>query len=221
MSFLTASEASLLVVFRGEELRLETLQRVHRLVALLDISPLDGIEEITPAYQSVLVEFNPLRLSLSNVEEHLRFCLEQVGQIELPVPPKMEVPVFYGGEYGPDLPWCADQLGLSASQLVEAHCEQTFTVAFFGFLPGFAYLFGWPAERSVPRLETPRTKVPLGSVALAGQQCGIYPQESPGGWRLLGRTPLALVDRQRENFSLFSIGMQLRFYPSRPGAWSA
>lgn len=216
--FQPASEASLLLSF-GNDIKLETIHRVHRLVALLDLSPLPGIEEITPAYQSILVEFDPLRLSLSDVEEHIRFCLEQIGQIELPILAKMEVPVFYGGEYGPDLPYCAERLGLSASQFVEAHCELSFTVAFFGFLPGFAYLHGWPAERSMPRLESPRPKVLSGSVGLAGQQCAIYPQNSPGGWRIIGRTPLSPIDRQRDNFSLFSLGMQIRFYPSRPGAW--
>lgn len=216
--FLIASEAAILVEF-NQELHPETVQRIHRLVALLDLSPLEGIEEYTPAYSSLLVEFDPLRLTAQGVIEHIHFCLEQIGQIELPAPQQLEIPVFYGGEYGPDLPFCADRLGFSVSQLVEAHCGQTYSVAFFGFLPGFAYLFGWPAKWSIPRLDSPRPKVPSGSVALAGAQCGIYPSESPGGWRVLGRTPAKIIDTQRTQFSLFTIGAQIRFYPSNPSAW--
>lgn len=220
--FQIASESAVLIEFgtgQQSDLRPEVLQRIHRLVAILDVSSLAGIEEFTPAYSSLLIEFDPLRLSVEQVIDHIQFCLEQIGHIELPAPQQLEIPVFYGGEYGPDLPFCAERLGFSVSQLVEAHCEQTYSVAFFGFLPGFAYLFGWPAKWSMPRLDSPRAKVPAGSVALAGAQCGIYPTESPGGWRILGRTPTKVIDTQREHFSLLSIGAQIRFYPSNPAAW--
>jgi len=220
--FRQASEAAILIEFSAgtnAEIKPELIQRIHRLVALLDLSPLKGIEELTPAYSSLLVEFDPLQLTAQNIEQHVRFCLEQIGQIELPSIQQLEVPVFYGGAYGPDLPFCAERLGMSVSQFVESHCEQSYSVAFFGFLPGFAYLFGWPAKWSMPRLASPRLKVPAGSVAIAGAQCGIYPTESPGGWRILGQTPLKVIDTRRAQFSLFSIGSQIRFYPSNPSAW--
>lgn len=220
--FLIASEAAVLVEFGNSQqadLRPDIVQKIHRLVALLDLSPLNGIEEYTPAYASLLVEFDPLLLEARHVIDHIHFCLEQIGQIKLPAPQSIEVPVFYGGDYGPDLPFCADRFGMSVSQLVEAHCEQTYSVAFFGFLPGFAYLFGWPSKWSMPRLDSPRPKVAAGSVALAGSQCGIYPTESPGGWRIIGRTPAKIIDTQRSQFSLFTIGAQIRFYPSNPSTW--
>ena len=220
--FRIASEAALLVEFssgKATEIKIETIQRIHRLVALLDHSPFDGIEDLTPSYSSILIEFDPLRLNFADVEAHVRFCLESIGTIELAAPQQMEIPVFYGGEYGPDLPSCAERLGLSVSQLVEAHCEPNYSVAFFGFLPGFAYLHGWPPKYSLPRTDSPRPRVPAGSVAIAGAQCGIYPTDSPGGWRILGRTPLKVIDTARANFSLFSIGAQIRFYPSNPAAW--
>ena len=220
--FRPASEAAILIEFgngQQADIKPEIIQRVHRLISLLDLSALEGIEELTPAYSSILVEYDSLKLTAAQVEDHARFCLEQIGQIELPTPQQLEVPVFYGGEYGPDLPFCADRLGLSVSQFVEAHCEQSYSVAFFGFLPGFAYLYGWPTKNSLPRLDTARPKVPAGSVAIAGAQCGIYPSDSPGGWRILGRTPLEVIDTSRPNFSLFSIGAQVRFYPSNPSAW--
>ncbi len=221
LRFVAANEAALLVEFvdTKAEIRLDTVQRVHRLVALLDRAQRRGIRELTPSYSSLLIEFDPLALSLAGAEEHVRFCLEQLGQVELPALEQKEVPVFYGGEYGEDLGWAAERLRMTASQLVEAHCETIFTVAFFGFLPGFAYLEGWPAKYALPRLDSPRAKVPKGSVALAGGQCGIYPQESPGGWRLIGRTPLELVDPGREEFSPFSLGMKLRFFPANPQTW--
>jgi inhibitor of KinA len=222
LQFVPASEGALLVDFcagSSGEIRLDVVQRIHRLVALLDLSPVDGIEELTPAYSTLLVEYDPSKIAARNVEDHLRFCMDQVGNIELPAPQQLEVPVFYGGEYGPDLPFCADRLGMSISQLVEAHCEAVYSVAFFGFLPGFAYLLGWPAKWALPRMDSPRQKVPAGSVALAGAQCAIYPSDSPGGWRILGRTPAKVIDLNRPQFSLFSIGAQVRFYPSNPSAW--
>ncbi|MEJ1938482.1 carboxyltransferase domain-containing protein, partial [Nostoc sp. NIES-2111] len=154
LQFRPASEAALLVDFGGD-IRLETVQKVHRLLALLDRAHQPGIGELTPSYSSLLVEFNPLLISSEAVESHVRFCLEQIGQIELPPADQIEVPVFYGGEYGPDLPWVAERLKLSVSQLVEIHCAQIFTVAFFGFLPGLPALEGWPSKYAVPRLDSP------------------------------------------------------------------
>ncbi|MBM3763596.1 MAG: allophanate hydrolase subunit 1 [Acidobacteria bacterium] len=222
LRFVSASEAAVLVEFGdglNGEIRPEIVQRIHRLVALLDLSPLDGLLEVTPAYSSLLVEFDPLRLLESDVIGHVRFCLEQIGQIKLPSVQTLEIPVFYGGEYGPDLPYCAERLKMSVSQLVEAHCDQVYSVAFFGFLPGFAYLIGWPQKWAMPRLDSPRAKVPAGSVAIAGSQCGVYPTISPGGWRILGRTPARVIDLERKDFCLFPIGAQVRFYPSSPSAW--
>lgn len=220
--FTVASEGAVLVEFADPtsmEIRPELVQRIQRLTAILDLSGLDGVEEMTPSYASLLIEFHPVKLTSDRIIEHVRFCVEQIGNVELPAIQMMEIPVFYDGQYGPDLMFCAERLGLTASQLVEAHCSQTYSVAFFGFLPGFAYLFGWPSKWSMPRLETPRPKVPAGSVGLAGAQCGIYPVESPGGWRILGRTPLAVIDTSRPQFSLFTIGAHVRFYPSNPQAW--
>jgi KipI family sensor histidine kinase inhibitor len=220
VQFRPASESALMVDFGGD-IRLETVQKVHRLLALLDRAHQPGIRELTPSYSSLLVEFNPLELTMESAESHVRFCLEQIGQIELPPADQIEVPVFYGGEYGPDLPQIAERLRMTATQLVEIHCTQIFTVAFFGFLPGFAYLEGWPSKYAVPRLDTPRPKVPAGSVGLAGAQCGIYPRESPGGWRILGRSPLEIVNAQSPTFCRFSLGAKLRFYPANPQTWRA
>jgi KipI family sensor histidine kinase inhibitor len=120
----------------------------------------------------------------------------------------VEIPVVYDGE---DLPWVAEQWGTSVAEAVELHCGAVLRAAFCGFAPGFAYLAGLPEEYAVPRLESPRTKVPAGSVGLAGSWCGVYPSESPGGWRLLGRTHVALWDPRRSEPALLAPGTRVRF----------
>lgn len=222
MRFQEASERILIVEFappQDTEIQMERVMRIQRLVSLLDRGQLNGILDLTPAYNSLTIEYDACRLDSRDLIEHVRFCAENIGSIELPAVARVEIPVFYGGEFGPDLPWCAEYLGMTVSQLVEAHCEQLFTVAFFGFLPGFAYLAGWPAKWSLPRLESPRAKVAAGSVALAGMQAGIYPLSSPGGWRVLGRTPLPMIEVGRIPFATLEMGAQVRFYPSNPKAW--
>jgi inhibitor of KinA len=222
MTFREASERAVLVEFASpteSEIQPDRVERIHRLVALLDRAQLYAIQELTPAYNSLLVEYDPIHLSCRDLIEHIRFCAEDVGEVELVTPQKLEIPVFYGGEFGPDLPWCAERLNMTVSELVEAHCNQLYRVSFFGFLPGFAYLSGWPAKWSLPRLDTPRTRVPAGSVALAGSQAGIYPIDSPGGWRILGRTPMSMIEAGKVPFARLELGATIRFYPSSPSAW--
>ena len=125
----------------------------------------------------------------------------------------MEIPVCYGGEFGPDLDEVAALHRISADRVVELHSSATYLVYFLGFVPGFAYLGELPKELITPRLATPRKKGPCGSVGIAGNQTGVYPFETPGGWRLLGRTPLAMFRTDREGLSLLSIGDRVRFVP--------
>ncbi|MFN7543149.1 MAG: 5-oxoprolinase subunit PxpB [Acidobacteriota bacterium] len=222
MTFREASERAVLVEFASpweSEIHADRVERIHRLVALLDRAQLAGIQELTPAYNSLLVEYDPSQLSCRDLIKHILFCLETIVEIGLTAHKKIEIPVFYGGDYGPDLLWCAERLGMTVSEMVEAHCDAVYRVAFFGFLPGFAYLSGWPAKWSLPRLDSPRTKVPAGSVALAGTQAGIYPMDSPGGWRVLGRTPLSMIEPGKVPFARLELGATIRFYPSSPSAW--
>jgi KipI family sensor histidine kinase inhibitor len=213
--FHRATELSWLLLFSSPQ-----TAAIQRLVAVLDQDPPPGLLELTPSYAGLLVEFNRPDLAEA-IQQHLSFCIEQLGDIQLPSSPVFEIPVFYGGEFGPDLGFAADFLRMSVSEIVEAHTNQVFTVAFYGFRPGFAYLEGWPSRLALPRLESPRSQVPAGSVALAGQQCGIYPSPSPGGWRIIGRTPFAVFDPQAQSFSPFPLGSKIRFYPSRPEAWAS
>jgi len=123
----------------------------------------------------------------------------------------IEIPVLYGGEHGPDLESSAAQLGLSPGELIQRHTAGEYTVAMIGFAPGFPYLSGLDPALALPRLATPRARVEAGSVAIGGAQTGIYPRESPGGWRVLGRTPWVLFDPRREPPARLQPGDRVRF----------
>jgi inhibitor of KinA len=123
----------------------------------------------------------------------------------------VEIPVCYGGEYGPDLEEVAELHGMTVERAIELHVSATYTVYFLGFVPGFAYLGELPKELATPRLPTPRKIVPPGSVGIASNQTGVYPVATPGGWRLLGRTPAVMFQPERSEMSLLSIGDRVRF----------
>ena len=125
----------------------------------------------------------------------------------------VDIPVCYGGAFGPDLESVAELHGIPADEVVRMHSAATYTVYFLGFVPGFGYLGGLPDALRTPRLSSPRTRVPAGSVGIAGSQAGVYPFSTPGGWRLLGTTPLRMFQKDREGMSLLAIGDEVRFRP--------
>jgi inhibitor of KinA len=171
------------------------------------------VRNLHPAYCSLLVKFDPLRLRYEEVEAKLCGYLQRIDAVQLPKPREVEIPVCYGGEFGPDLSDVAALRGMSAEQVIELHTSATYLVYFLGFVPGFAYLGELPQALVTPRLAAPRRKVPAGSVGIAGTQTGVYPFETPGGWRLLGRTPVAMFRTDRDGLSLLSIGDHVRFVP--------
>jgi len=181
------------------------------LLCLLESEPIAGIVNLHPAYCSVLVKFDPLKWRHEDLEKELRKYLGRLDNVKLPAPRQVEVPVCYGGEFGPDLEDVASVHGMTPGRVVELHTSATYLVFFLGFVPGFAYLGELPEELVTPRLPTPRKKVPAGSVGIAGNQTGVYPFETPGGWRLLGRTPLSIFRTERKDLSLLSIGDRVRF----------
>ena len=199
-----AGERGLLVEVEG----LETVHRLH--AALRQLAP-PGVVELVPAYRTVLIVAEPDR---AGVLDELAAALP-----ELELPPAeavagdtVEVPVRYDGE---DLPEVARLTGLSAEEVVRHHTAPEYTVAFLGFSPGFPYLVGLDPALEVPRRDTPRTSIPAGSVGLAGNQTGIYPTASPGGWQLIGRTELKLFDPGRDPPALLAPGARLRFTVAR------
>lgn len=212
MRFQAASDQTLLV-YLGEEIGAEAHERVARLVRLLEREPLKWLRNIQPAYCSLLITFDATAVNHSQVQTEISELAKRAKKLPAAKPRLVEVPVCYGGEYGPDLEWVAAQRGLTPEKVVELHIAPTYHAYFLGFAPGFAYLGDLAEELAVPRLETPRTEVAAGSVGIAGRQSAIYPFGTPGGWRLIGRTPLDIFLRQREPMGLIGIGDQVRFRP--------
>jgi inhibitor of KinA len=213
--FRAASDNSSLIYF-DQHISLAAHQQVAKLLRLLALQPVSGIINLHPSYCSVLVKFDALKLSHDELETRLRPYLDRVEEIGLPEPRAREIPVCYGGEYGPDLEEVSEAHSLSVEQVIDLHVSATYIVYFLGFVPGFAYLGGLPEAMMTPRLATPRRIVPPGSVGIAGQQSGIYPFATPGGWRLIGRTPLAMFRPDRNDMSVLSIGDRVHFVPISP-----
>jgi len=210
--FQRASDQSLLIYF-GDQITREAHERVRKLLRLLEMEPIIGIRNLHPAYCSVLIKFDALRLQHEDLQEILQQYLTRLEGITLPEPRQVEIPVCYGGEHGPDLLEVSGLHKMTPEQVVELHSSRTYVVYFLGFVPGFAYLGELPEALVTPRLATPRRRVPAGSVGIAGNQTGVYPFATPGGWRLLGRTPVQMFRPDRNELSLLSIGDRVRFTP--------
>ena len=209
---LAAGEQGLVVEF-GETISAEINVRVHQTARKLTELLGDKIMEVVPTYRSFLVYFNPLVISRQELVAQVENILSQVqqaahGQTTAKV---VKIPVCYDEEFGPDLSFVAAHNGLSVPAVIDIHTSTPYLVYMIGFTPGFPYLGGMSEQIATPRLEKPRTKIPAGSVGIAGSQTGFYPIESPGGWRLIGRTPVkAFMPGQAKPF-LFEAGDYLQF----------
>ena len=208
MDIRPASDRSLSVTF-GDSISWENHQLVRRAVRCLE--GVRGILNLHPAYTSVLVDFDPHLFDHDEAEALVRQRLES-DSAEAPPPARVvEIPVHYGGGFGPDLGDVARHTGLSEERVVELFSHAEYVVYFVGFSTCFPYLGGLPPELATPRLSAPRKSVPVGSVAIGGPQAGIYPLSSPGGWRLIGRTDLRLFDPAATPPPLLRIGDRVRF----------
>ena len=203
-------DSSVLIQF-GEEIDLGVNQRVHALGALVEISSIPGIVETVPAYAALLVQYDPLAISFTQIKAFLREKIAQADQTISRKPRTVNVPVRYGGEHGIDLESVARHRQLEVEDVVRLHTQKTYTVFMMGFTPGFPYMGKLDDALVMPRLETPRTHVPAGTVAIVGSQTGIYPISSPGGWQLIGWTPLRLFDLHSDTPFLFSPGDEVKF----------
>jgi KipI family sensor histidine kinase inhibitor len=204
-----ASDRSLLVSF-GDEISIEAHHQVARLTHALEGQR--AVLNLHPAFASVLIDFDPRFHSHADIEALVRQRI-QTATGEAREPRVVEIPVCYGGEFGPDLEYVARHAGLAPERVVELHAAADYLVYFVGFSTCFPYLGGLPPELATPRLSAPRKNVPAGSVAIGGSQAGIYPLASPGGWRIVGRTPLALFDPQSSPPPLLRMGDRVRFVP--------
>lgn len=199
----------------GSQISLETHHTVALVIKTLEAARIPGIVEFVPSYASVCLYYDPLILDyrrLANEIKELPILEETQGVFSSQT--RKEIPVCYGGEYGPDLAFVAQHCGLTPEEVVDRHVNSQYLVYMLGFLPGFAYLGGMDEQIACPRLAVPRTKIPAGSVGIAGGQTGIYPLNSPGGWQLIGRTPLRLFAPERETGQFFlSAGDWICFVP--------
>jgi len=191
----------------------EINRKVHIMASAIEKKKIEGIVEIVPTYRSLSIYYDPLKIELNNLLEKLEKIKNSLGKTKIPSPRVIEIPTVYGGEYGPDLKFVAKHNSLSQEEVIKIHSGKNYLVYMFGFSPGFTYLGGMDERIATPRLKTPRVKIAGGSVGIAEKQTGIYPLESPGGWRLIGRTPLKLFNPDKEPLVPFLPGDYLKFTP--------
>ena len=195
----------------GYGIDLEVNRHVRRMFLIARKSDIKGIVETIPCYRSLLVYYDPIELDLATVEQKFREIERSMGELRLSPPKLVEIPVAYGGDFGPDIEFVAEFNGISTENVIELHTTPVYITCMYGFDPGFALLMGLPARLETPRMENPRLKVPAGSVGIGAVQTGIYPFERAGGWRLIGRTPLKMFDVGRDPQILVDIGDEIQF----------
>jgi KipI family sensor histidine kinase inhibitor len=204
------AENALRIIF-GSQIDMEVHDNVRRAFFLLISLQRIDIIEVIPSFCSCLVIYEDNLTSYETLAGLLNERLADLSAVEMPPPQIHEIPVHYGGDYGPDLSFVAKHCHLDTSDVVERHCAELYTVFTVGFTPGFPYLGTLDESIAAPRLETPRTRIPAGSVGIAQLQTGIYPFESPAGWRIIGRTDIRLFDPAKPPYSLIQIGDKVRF----------
>lgn len=211
MKFLKAGDSAL-VIELGNEISPIINFKLKKITEFLDNLNKQGIKDLLPTYRSIIVYYNPLLVSFDEikniVEENCNFENEKIDKIEKEI---VEIPVLYGGEYGPDLENIAKHNNITTEEVIKIHTSGEYLVYMLGFTPGFPYLGGMSKKIATPRLKEPRTKIPAGSVGIAGEQTGVYPIESPGGWQLLGRSPLNFFNPNRDKPFLLKAGQYIKF----------
>ncbi|WP_298709364.1 5-oxoprolinase subunit PxpB [uncultured Veillonella sp.] len=185
-------------------------QTIERIKAL----QLEGIIELVPTYCALLVEYNAMLYSYSEICNIIEPTLDEgMTDTTNELVTVVEVPTVYGGEFGPDLSFVASHNHLSEDEVISIHSGIDYLVYMLGFIPGFTYLGGMDPRIATPRLSSPRTLIPAGSVGIAGEQTGTYPSDSPGGWQIIGRTPVTMYDMAKAQAALLNAGDYVRYVP--------
>jgi KipI family sensor histidine kinase inhibitor len=210
--FFLMGDCGLLLEF-GDEISSEVNEKVRRMALAIQPEAIEGIVETIPTYRSLLIIYNPLILPIDDLKKRLYLIERGLQQTPFPEPKLTRIPVVYGGPYGPDLEEVAKYHRISTGEVIRLHCSRPYFIYMIGFMPGFPYMGELPEELITPRLKTPRLLVPAGSVAIAQKQTGIYSMDSPGGWQILGRTPVKLFGPEREPPALLQMGDLVQFYP--------
>jgi len=210
LRFLPAGDLALSVEL-GDDISVDVNTRVRALEFLIDQKALPGVVETVPTYRALQVYYDPAIVGYDALCASLATLAEQASATAMPPAREVELPCCYAGELGPDLEAAGRRLDLPVDELVRLHASAEYLVYFIGFTPGLPYMTGAPERLTIPRLDTPRVKVPAGSVGIGGIQCCIYSVESPGGFWLLGRTPLRLYDPGAPEPILLKPGDRVRF----------
>jgi KipI family sensor histidine kinase inhibitor len=196
----------------GDEISREINEKVRRMALAIQVEAIEGIIDTIPTYRSLLVIYDPTALSIEDLKKRLGSIEEGLRETPLAEPKLIRIPVVYGGGYGPDLEGVAKYLQDTPEEVIRLHCSKPYLIYMIGFMPGFPYMGELPQALAIPRLKTPRLIVPKGSVAIAQRQTGIYSMESPGGWHILGRTPVELFDPEKDPPTLLQMGDSVQFY---------
>lgn len=209
---LPEGDCSLLLVF-GQEINPDINRKITAVVKLIRHQHILGLMDIIPSYCAILINYNPHIIKYIDlrrrIEKILRMDINSVSREKR----IFDIPVLYGGIYGPDIENIASSAGISVEEVIKIHSSSDYLIYMLGFLPGFCYLGGLDERIHTPRLPNPRLKITAGSVGIGGASTGIYPMDSPGGWQLMGRTPVKTYDPDRKNAILFEAGDYIHFVP--------
>ena len=210
IKYLSAGDKAVVMEF-GNEISKDINAKIRNVVKSVEEAKVDGIVELLPTYRSLMIMYDPLKIEYSELILTLdSMSSKQVDNEEEKIK-IVEFPTVYGGEYGPDINFVAEHNNITVDEVIKIHTGTDYLVYMMGFTPGFTYLGGMSDKIVTPRLASPRTKIPAGSVGIAGAQTGMYPSETPGGWQLIGRTPLKLYDSDKEPPVMLSAGDYVRY----------
>ncbi len=196
----------------GNEISKEVHLCIRAYLILLSKKKIKGITEVIPSYSDILILYNPLVIHYEKLLKKLKKLHTQIGNFQHPEPKTIRIPVLYGGKYGPDINEVSNHTKLHVEEVIELHSKEKYLVYMLGFTPGFCYLGGMNPQLATPRKHIPSQNIEAGSVGIAGSQTGIYPIDSPGGWQIIGKTPLKLFNPESENPFLIEAGNYLEFY---------
>ncbi|GGB42582.1 5-oxoprolinase subunit PxpB [Fictibacillus barbaricus] len=207
-----------IIIELGDDISREIQQKVKKVSSFFEECSLDWIIETVPGFTTVAVFYDPLKIETTTLPyetvcEELTRLLEGLSVDQDGEPRIVEIPVCYGGEFGPDLEEVAEHNGIIPEEVIDIHSNGEYIVYMIGFAPGFPYIGGMSEKIAAPRRKNPRLKIPAGSVGIAGKQTGVYPIETPGGWQLIGRTPRKLFLPDGDTPSLLQAGDQIKFVP--------
>lgn len=212
VKLMAEGDSAILLEFE-QKISPEINKKMITMVHLLREQQIKGVIDMIPAFCSLLINYDPRVISYEMLSKRIKSLLHLNIEAKTTLKKVYEIPVCYGGEFGPDIEFIAKYANLSIDEVIRIHSSKDYLIYMLGFLPGFSYLGGLDERIHTPRLDNPRIKINAGSVGIGGAQTGIYPLDSPGGWQLLGMTPVKTYDPSRANPILFEAGDYIRFVP--------